>query len=155
MKALEWTTIDKTAWPRGDWDNEPDKAQWIDEATGLPCLVNRTESGHLCGYVGVSASHPLHGKDYNDADVEVHGGLTFADFCQPHKTPDRGICHLVEDGEDDKVWWLGFDCAHSGDISPKYAEERDFIAPYNRYRTFGYAKRECAELARQLKAVAK
>ncbi len=35
MKTKEWTTEDKSAWPRGPWDIEPDKIQWIDEATDL------------------------------------------------------------------------------------------------------------------------
>ena len=32
--------------------------------------------------------------------------------------PGGHICHVVEDGEDDNVWWLGFDCSHSGDMAP-------------------------------------
>jgi hypothetical protein len=84
----EYRTVDKSEWPRGDWDHEPDKAQWIDEATGLDCLIVRNRSGALCGYVGVDASHPLHRQDYDKVDVEVHGGLTFADRCADI-TPER------------------------------------------------------------------
>ena len=28
MKTIEYRTIDKSAWPRGEWDAEPDKMQW-------------------------------------------------------------------------------------------------------------------------------
>lgn len=44
----EYRTIDKTGWPIGQWTNEPDKVQWIDEATGLDCLIVRHRGcGHL------------------------------------------------------------------------------------------------------------
>lgn len=39
MQCREYTTKDKSDWPRGEWDNEPDKVQFQDEATGLPCLI--------------------------------------------------------------------------------------------------------------------
>lgn len=83
MIPREWRTQHKTGWPRGEWDQEPDKKQWTDAATGLPCLIVRNFGGALCGYVGVPPGHPDHGTDYGglDADVDVHGGLTFADAC--------------------------------------------------------------------------
>jgi len=147
MKNREWTYTDKSTWPRGEWDSEPDKAQWTDEATGLPCLVVRGPSGALCGYVGVAEGHPWFGKDYDDVDAECHGGLTFSNFCQPHEdNPERGICHIVDDEEDGHVWWVGFDCAHSGDLAPRH----DFsFGNYDTYRNLAYVKRECARLAQQ------
>lgn len=120
MKTIEYRTIDKSAWPRGEWDAEPDKVQWQDEATGLPCLIVRNSGGALCGYVGLSEGHPLYGKSYStrvpvpasfserkcddttpivalfceagkddglvslELAIEVHGGLTFSDFCGEH-----------------------------------------------------------------------
>lgn len=35
-----WTNpkTDKSSWARGPWDEEPDKAQWVDESTGLALL---------------------------------------------------------------------------------------------------------------------
>jgi len=73
------------------------------EHAGLKCAVvlNR-EGGFRCGYVRVPPIHPLHGKHYDLADADVHGGLTFAD-----KEP----C----EHEDGSGWWFGFDCAHAGD----------------------------------------
>lgn len=73
---------------------------------GLSCaVVLAREGGHRCGYVRVPPGHPAHGKDYNDPDVEVHGGLTFAEIepCTEH--------------EDGVGFWFGFDCAHFGDAS--------------------------------------
>jgi hypothetical protein len=162
-----WTTIDKTDWPvRGPWDSEPDKAQWIDEATGLDCLIVRQgNSGHLCGYVGLPPEHPWHGIDYDgctktppceeswcnhgpDARVEVHGGLTFAARCQEHAEPGTGICHIPEPGRPADVWWLGFDCAHAWDMSP--GRGYDFGEERENYKTFGYVQDEVTRLAAQL-----
>lgn len=119
MKTIEYTTIDKSDWPRGPWDTEVDKKQWVDEATGLACMIRRAghELGHWCGYVGVPRGHAAYGVEYDDIGCEVHGGLTFSSRCQ-HGDQATAICHLVEEGEDDDVWWLGFDCAHSGDLIP-------------------------------------
>jgi hypothetical protein len=117
MKTLEYRTIDKSTWMQGEWLHEPDKLQYLDEVTGLPCLIIRNcYSGHLCGYVGVLESHPWFGREYDEMDsIEVHGGLTFSDRCSPNETPEQGICYIVEPGESAVVWWLGFDCAHSCD----------------------------------------
>lgn len=52
--------------PAGPWDAEPDKVQWIDEETGLDCLIVRNRLGALCGYVGVGPDHPYHGIEYNE-----------------------------------------------------------------------------------------
>lgn len=156
MEARQWTTLDRSQWARGEWDGEPDKMQWTDDATGLPCLIVRHDRmGFLCGYVGVSEGHPAYGKGYSDVDVNVHGGLTFAGKCRPGDTEARGICHVPGPGEPDHVWWLGFDCAHSGDYEPykaKLAETKAIFARhgFESYRTVGYVRRECADLARQL-----
>jgi len=66
------------------------------EHAGLRCAVCKTAVA-LCGYVMVPESHPYHGKGYDNVDVRVHGGLTFADGFH-------------------SGWWFGFDCAHSGDV---------------------------------------
>lgn len=65
MQRIEYRTQDKSDWPRGPWDNEPDKIQWQDEVTGLPCLIVRGPVGALCGYVGVPKSHPAYGLSYD------------------------------------------------------------------------------------------
>lgn len=157
MKTLEWKTMDKSGWGDGPWQNEPDKRQWMDEATGLPCLIVRNNSGSLCGYVGVSAGHPCFQQDYDAAyavaDFDAHGGLTFADHCMAHPEGEgHGICHVVEPEDNDDVWWLGFDCAHSGDYSPAHARYGKLYAPniHERYRDFSYVESEVRRLAEQL-----
>lgn len=160
MKTAEYRTRDKSTWKAGPWHDEPDKMQFPDEATGLPCLIVRGPSGALCGYVGVPEAHPLFGEDYGLPDVEVHWGLTYADRCQPHGDDEaRGICHVPDEGEPDHVWWFGFDCAHSGDYTPSTSAMEIRHAcfaqgPFEEYRTIAYVKSEVRGLARQLAALA-
>lgn len=148
-----WTTVDKSKWQRGEWDDEPDKAHWVDPATGLDCLIVRGPSGALCGYVGVPEEHPSFGADYDAVDVDVHWGLTFANKCAPDADESKHICHPKEGAANEHVWWLGFDCAHSGDLCPAYSDLRIFHGD-DTYRHFNYVKRETEQLAAQLKAMA-
>lgn len=142
-------------WAPGPWDSEPDKRQWMSQS-GLPCLIVRSQFGGLCGYVGVPYWHPWFRKGYHDVDADVHWGLTFSDHCH-----EGGyICHKVEPGEDDNVWWLGFDCGHCADLQPGLhatirkcsggilSEQHD----YEVYRDFAYVTAECESLAKQANA---
>lgn len=150
METIEYRTVDKTAWGDGPWQSEIDKRQWLDEATQLPCLIVRGPSGALCGYVGVPVDHPYHGKGYSEVDVDVHGGLTFANKCS-HGNEETLICHKVEPGEPDDVWWLGFDCAHSGDVCPKYAGALSGSSWLpETYKDVAYVEAEVRKLAQQL-----
>lgn len=162
MQDQEWSFVDKSGWGDGPWQSESDKLQWTDPATGLPCLIVRNDGGALCGYCGVSEGHPWFGSDYSadelDASlglvIDVHGGLTFAGHCQ-EGNKEHGICHVVEPGEPDRVWWFGFDCAHSGDLCPAYAVmvsplRSVFRRPPSTYRDLAYVRAEVTSLAVQL-----
>ncbi len=160
MKTLEYRTVDKSSWPRGQWDTEPDKKQWKDEATGLPCLIVRGGGGALCGYVGVGPDHPLYEKDesfaYSLCDIDVHGGLTFSDHCADTDDESRHVCHKPEPGEPDHVWWLGFDCSHCHDIRPKDLNKW-WAGPSSggeSYKSIGYVELHVRRLASQLSAMA-
>lgn len=152
---------DRSEWGPGEWDGEPDKAQWKDEATGLICLAKRhPKYGHWCGYVGVDPSHPWHGKAYSDDGVnaEVHGGLTFANSCQ-EGPPEQSICHVPTPGEPEHLWWLGFDCSHAWDCSPYNVIQSRRGYPFTIhadevYRTLEYVKGECVRLAYQVHSAA-
>jgi hypothetical protein len=163
----EYRTDDKSTWERGPWDDEPDKVVWVDEATGLDCMAHRNHSGNWCGYVGVPEGHRAYERGYDDVPAVVHGGLTYANFCQEGCPPEYGICHLPQEGRPDKVWWLGFDCGHWMDYLPgmaarlkeirashpeyrEYPEERDFG---EKYRTLDYVVSEVTQLAAQVAAV--
>ena len=137
---------------KGEWVDEPDKAHWIDEATGLDCLIVRNNCGALCGYVGIPKSNKFFKKDYDnvEADIKVHGGLTFADFCMNTKDESIGVCHPKETAANELVWWLGFDCAHSGDVCPKYESDGLVYGYHPSYKNFAYVKKEVISLAKQL-----
>lgn len=155
MKTIERRFIDKSDWPRGPWHKEPDKVQWQDEATGLPCLAVRTKlTGALCGYVGVAAGHPAFGECYDAlGHIDVHGGLTYSDHCNGDE--ERGVCHTPDPGEPEHAWWVGFDCAHCGDVTPAMAYTEEIaLALGGAYRTLDYVQDQCRLLAQQLAATA-
>jgi hypothetical protein len=56
---------------------------------------------HPTAYIEIPKGHNLYGQDYDDIDINVHGGLTYA----RHQL--MGI-----DGEN---WYIGWDYAHAGD----------------------------------------
>ena len=156
MKRIEYFTHDKSEWEDGAWQIEPDKIQYMDEESGFPCLIVRNMSGALCGYVGVSSTHPAFEQDYDDVKVDVHGGLTFADHCTNGNDEMKAICHTVEHGEDDNVWWLGFDCNHFQDLAPamdaRYKKlQLKMQPPGYKYKDIKYVEKETKNLARQLK----
>lgn len=97
MRTIQYTTIDKSTWGEGEWNQEPDKKEWQDEETSYPCLIVRAPvTGALCGYVGVPESHPLYGVPYN----------------KPHESTTR-LWEKVKEGEIGKrgtipVFCLGF-----------------------------------------------
>ena len=139
----------REGWPRGPWDNEPDRIEW--EASGYPALIVRNHTGALCGYVGVPNGHPAYGKGYDEIPVyEVHGGLTYTDRCC------GPICHVPKPGESDDVWWVGFDCQHGMDDAPglmRY-EMRGPARHYPRlgtYKTVDYVRAEVEKLALELR----
>lgn len=138
--------IDKTGWEEGPWHSEPDEMDWVDDATGLQCLILRMSGGALCGYVGVKSHHPLFGKNYDDEEVYdlwCHGGLAFSESFAALWSKFEGY------------WFFGFDCAHSGDFSPGHAAVLRQIRaggrhPGDSYRDLAFVKREVEGLARQL-----
>lgn len=140
--------VDRSKWPRGPWDDEPDR--WEERHLGFPVLAVRNDLGAWCGYVGVPPGHPWHGRHYEYVDVAIHGGLTYSDRCQ-RLGP---ICHVPRAGEPADVWWLGFDCLHVGDNRP--GDYVDPIAQYRvkdgTYRRLEYAQQQARRLAEQAAA---
>lgn len=150
----------------GPWDGEPDKTLWIDAATDLDCMTFRNRMGVWCGYVGVPPKHPWYGVHYDEIEPspDVHGGLTFSDFCHEGHG-DEAICHTPEPGRPARVWWLGFDCHHMLDMPPLMADPAPGFAEFQSiytdkrfnvpgfqyvYRTLDYAQAECVGLAAQV-----
>lgn len=137
----------------GPWTLEPDKVQWVDESTDLDCLIVRSPLGALCGYVGVPPGHPWHGQRYETVPADVHGGLTYSDFCQDGAEEGPEVCHVPEPGRPAAVWWLGFDCAHVFDLVPGLITPGLYDNPRTRdlytYKHLGYVRHEVEGLAAQ------
>lgn len=116
---------------------------WVTKA-GLPAVVIWANYSHRCGYVELTKDSIFYGmtneyevhvilqKSINDLDV--HGGVTFFD-----------IPYWLDPLPEDSNFFVGFDCAHSGDAT--------------RYSTAGilrsleYCMEECESLARQLMSI--
>lgn len=69
---------------------------------------------HPCAYVFLSKDNENYGKDYDDIDISVHGGLTyskdtisFLEFLEKYNA--YGLINI-----EDK-WVIGWDYAHLGD----------------------------------------
>lgn len=146
---------DRTGWPAGEWDSEPDRESWTTTA-GLPGLAARGGVGAWCGYAAVDPGHPLYKMDYSQVQgIYCHGDLTYSGLCGGH------ICHVPEPGQPEDVWWLGFDTAHFTDVSPgllamekRLAWPPKPVTPYwtYTYKNLAYVKQEVETLANQLAA---
>lgn len=120
---------------KGEWDNEPDRLEF--EHNGFQCrIIRHPELAHLCGYVGLPPGHPYFGKHYDKMDVRVHGGITFAGASEGRRL-DKGY------------WWIGFDCAHTMDLSPGMLKHIPGLSP-GVYRNIAYVTNELKELTEQL-----
>ena len=166
---------------RGPWDDEADKVAWIDDETGLGCIMLRQADGTISGYVGVGPEHPLFGfrKDAVPVDVSnaAHGGVTYARACEANRfgrvtsgssrkerytvchtswvrtVPDYRTVQTTEDefGHED-LWWLGFDTSHPGDLVPKARHREQRKGDV--YRDQGFVYANCIALARRLRSLA-
>lgn len=117
---------------------------------GLDCRVYFAKMGeikcHRCGYVRVLEKHPLFNVHYNDfgnhIDIDVHGGVTFSGKFK----------------DDEKGWWIGFDCAHLGDRRHPDLEEWENERGMNigidwnaQFRDLDYVVKETNKLADALR----
>lgn len=91
----------------------------------FPMMTAGMEVGYANGYVAVPRDHPFFGKDYDDVDIEAHGGLTFA-------APGSNISKDLPETEVlegclydlDEDWWVfGFDTCHYSDSLENWPRE--------------------------------
>jgi hypothetical protein len=59
---------------------------------------------------------------YDDINVDVHGGLTYS-------------------REEEELWVIGFDCAHSMDFTPGYSWATT-LSQRSNYKTIEYVKQQ-------------
>lgn len=171
MKTKHILTSDEklTYWGYGEWVEEPDLVEF--EHKGIHCRVERCSAaesngsifgGHLCGYICIPKDHPWNELGWDNIfslenPPQVHGGLTY----------------FSSEGTD---FWIGFDCAHSGDFVPsleslkkemmkidsryrKMKEEEEALFSQlsikrrffeNTYRNISFVINECKSLAEQV-----
>jgi hypothetical protein len=83
----------------GPWDldfkNHPE-LQYQFYYKDYDCAIRRGGMWAWCGYVKIPETHPYYDKNFDDMDIDVHGGFTGGD--------DEGR--------------IGFDTCHAGDIWP-------------------------------------
>jgi hypothetical protein len=145
--------VDKSQWPRGPWDDEPDRIEF--RHAGLPCLMARHPRwGNWCGYAAVPPGHPLHGRGWRDLDA--------ADLLDANVNYSAGcgglICHVPAAGEPDDVWWFGCDFGHAFDFQPGMDAElppemRGAISEMQTYRDQLYVRHVVERMAEQLAGV--
>lgn len=90
-----------------------------------------SERGWGNGYVIIPEDHPMHGKHYDDIDVDVHGGLTFDGLVDMNGmiicdtfSGDKSVMHWDEVTKEDAGGWIvGFDTAHYGDSISRWPQE--------------------------------
>jgi len=124
---------------------------------GFEYLVTFTQYGTRCGYVAIPDGFR---GDYTD--IDCHGGVTFSER-------DHGAKDLLPIACNDL--WIGFDCAHWGDMrdletSKKYFPEDMAIEMYQElhkeihemekqdphfsHKTYDYVEKECQSIIDQL-----
>jgi hypothetical protein len=148
---------EKADLPQGPWQYEPDKIQWVDQATGLPCLIVRNHLGALCGYAGVTPGHPFYRKRHDEDDVELQcrREINYSAACDHARHPWQGICHIPEPGATDDVWWFGFDCMRCFDLVPAFISRSPVDRFFEQrmrlgYRDVTWVARAVTEFAAQL-----
>jgi hypothetical protein len=156
-----YTSDQKLEWfGYGEWVEEPDEV--IFEHKGVKCMIKRMLAfencgdafgGYFCGYVCIPKNHKNYAKDpFKDFRYDCHGGLTYGRL------------------EENEEYWIGFDCAHSGDLIPSMEklkqsrkdlfkecfeglQEYKKMYPHlfiNTYRNIDYCINECKSLAEQV-----
>jgi len=127
-------------WPPGEWDDEPDSI--VFRYLGLQCGMKRNQVGTWCGYVAVPKSHPAYVQEYEKLNVDVHGGLTYADTRFPVKWPWPTKPPM-------DVTVFGFDCGHWMDFSPGMPLPGHLMKDGEEYRNVEYVVTEIKSLAFQ------
>jgi hypothetical protein len=148
------------------WLTEPDFLEF--EYMGYPCSIRRNspDIGTLCGYVGITAHNPYFGKSYSDDytydedeltvlespkvyDLDVHGGITYNEAGRDLQDQPHSLAQYDKDGN--VLWWLGFDCAHSGDYAPHMDALVGTGPQYGQtYKDINYVNAQIKQLVHQL-----
>lgn len=67
-----------------------------------------SSAGYANGYVAIPKEHPLYGISYDDVDIDVHGGLTFAEKSEVvNDLFDKNKTEYLESELPNGYWVLG------------------------------------------------
>jgi hypothetical protein len=122
------------------------KKQWITDEGYIAVILFVSDSHHN-GYIGIPDSHPMAQDNCEScgADLErrhslaVHGGITYESHSRTGDYPIKAI----------NVYWLGFDCAHSGDLT-KFC---NFPSPEATFKDVDYVVNQLENLSKQLAGI--
>lgn len=91
----------------------------------FPMMPAGYEVGYANGYVAVPKGHPFFGKGYDDVNVSVHGGLTFATSGSniAKNLPETQVLEGNIQNLDDNWWVFGFDTCHYMDNLENWPRE--------------------------------
>lgn len=132
-------SIKEQIWGKGEWVDENDQSIFYYDS--YKCRISRAFSydkpipsssfgGYLCGYVEIPIDAVV---DFYDT-LNVHGGITY----------DR-----IE-GEER---WIGFDCAHCGDVLPYRSIQDRYDG--DSYRNWDYVLMQVKFMVLQIKELSK
>lgn len=129
--------------------DHPDRILARGEFCGFEWIVTHNDMGYRCGYVKLPPNHPWFNMEMERIDVSIHGGITFAEKDVP-----------CGKGGPDDGYWIGFDCAHFGDLpDPELPNGGNIplLPPisYGTVKSQKYAESECFSLCEQAKLAAK
>lgn len=91
----------KTAQDWGGDEQGLSVADWFED--GIRVIIKVIRKSHYSVYLGIPASHPVAGLDYDNISfIDAHGGLTYANEGDDKYLPGS-------------LYWYGYDYAHCGD----------------------------------------
>lgn len=108
-----------------------------------PYYVVLAPDGHLNGYVEVPRSHVAYGRHYYDgldSQINCHGGLTYSGHMELG-SPINNVNPLSH-----YCWYIGFDCAHYGDLVPTMGNQTG----HDIWRNDEFVANECKHIIDQL-----
>jgi hypothetical protein len=110
QNLLQQYNNDKHLHPQNEYILHHDNPLYVD----YHLEINRTVMGHYCAYVSLPNNHPDVGREYDDIDIAVHGGLTFGDenkfgidFAHLHDfVPHQGAMHPELFVDNHHIVWM-------------------------------------------------
>jgi hypothetical protein len=131
VKTKTWSNeIARENWPAGEWDHEPDRIQWMDEATGLPCLA-----AQLKRTLHAAAHHEQYQENIRKVKMRMEvmdAGVENRWISVDEMLPDEGVEVLVWlfrslDGDVFKVCYIDDDGQWRRDTGDKIPTPRHWM----------------------------